>query len=207
MTVQMLVMNTAEAARAVGNVKQMTINIPKTTIIYRSSYFTANTSGATSGNVQCSPSGFVDGLKANTLANATPIVLTGLPVFHTYQYTQYNSSTELATGFRVQLYAGNTVCVNSGATVHPPNTSLQRVIVIAPQGSDAGGNTWGGYTEWDVADATVTKQNGTSVSFANTIIYAWQFPGGSTSNTGRPWRFDPVLNSADIGDITIIYQY
>jgi hypothetical protein len=203
----MLVMNMAEGARAVGNSKQQTTAIPKTAVSYTTSYFTANTSGATSANVQCSPSNFFGSLKANTLANTPAILLTGLPIFHTHQYTQFNSGTAIATGFRVQLYAGNTVCANSGATVYPPNTSLQRVIVIADQGSDAGGNTWGGYTEWDVGDATVTKQNLTGSGFANTVIYAWNFPGGSTSNTGRPWRFDPTAGSADIGNITIIYQH
>lgn len=205
MTVQMIVMNTAEGARAVGNSRFVTTNIPKTTVVEQVQFFTANVSGATSANVQCAPSEFVGGLRANTLANVTPILLVGRPRFHTYQYTRLLSGAINSTGFVVTLYAGNTACTNAGATVYPPNTSLQRVITIADAGSDAGGNTWGGYREWDVADALVTLNNGTSSGFANTVTYAWSFPGGTTSNTERPWQF--TTSATDIANVTIIYQH
>ena len=204
MTVQMIVMNTAEGARAVGNSKSIITFIPKTTISYTAMFFTANVSGATSANVQCSPSGFVGGLKANTLANTPAIIFTGLPVFHTFHYSQFSSGGIISTAFVVRLYAGNTACSNAGATVYPPNTSLQRVITIADEGSDAGGNTWGGYREWDVADALVSNDNRTSTGFANTTTYTWGF-GGTTSNTGRPWQF--TTSATDVANVTIIYQH
>lgn len=205
MTVQMMVMNMAEGARAVGNSKAITTAIPKTSISYTALYFTANVSGATSANVQCSPSGFVGGLKANTLANTPAILVTGLPVFHTYHYTQFLSGAIQSTAFVVKLYAGNTACANAGATVYPPNTTLQRVITIADAGSDAGGNTWGGYREWDVADATISLSNGTAAGYANSVVYTWSLPGGTTSNTGRPWQF--TTSATDIANVTIIYQH
>jgi hypothetical protein len=204
MTVQMMVMNTAEGARAVGNAIPIFLSIPKTGTSSWYQYFTANVSGAVSSNIQCSPSQMAGGIKANTLANTPPLTLTGVgPMLHIY--TNFTSTSGVGGNtFHVKLYAGNTVAGNSGATIFPPNTSLQRVITIADAGSDAGGNTWGGYMEWDVADAGISLQSGTSSGFANAVTYAWDLPGGKTSNTTRPWAY---TTSANVGNITILYQY
>jgi hypothetical protein len=199
MTVQMMVMNNAEGARAVGNVVTAFVSIPKTGTSWWYQYFTANVSGAVSSNIQCAPSGMVGGLRANTLANNPAPIVTGIgPMVHLYTAAAFTSGAGSNT-FVVKLYAGNTIVQNSGATVYPPNTSLQRVITIADSGT-VGSDTYGGYIEWDVADASINQLTGTSSGYANATVYTW----GLSGNTGRPWAYN---TSTPVGNITIIYQY
>lgn len=204
MSIMMLVAPYAEGMRATGNAKILVQTVPKTSISYVHSYFTANTSGATSGNVQCWPTNFGSTtLAANTLANTPPVsLIAGQLTYHNYMSDQLSSGVVIGRNFVVNLYAGNTAVSNTGATVFPPNNAVQRVITIAPEGNDAGGNTWGGYREWDVADATVTFNNNQGISGANTVRYQWAL----SSNSNRPWQFTGSAG-ADVGSVVFIYQF
>lgn len=99
---------------------------------------------------------------------------------------------------------------SSTANTQPPLDSLSKVITIAPAGSDAGGNTYGGYREWFTADADVFRPNagGTIINSdnvsrttANGLVYVWKL---GTSNTNLPWQFN---NSSNTTDIEIIFCY
>jgi hypothetical protein len=197
MTVQMIVMNTAEAMRATGNVMISTATIKSTSWVW--SYFTANVSGAVSANLQSSPQGFGAGVKANTLANTPAVIVTASgPAYHLY--TSFVTSSGIGSNtFVVKMYSGNTAPASGQANAYVPNTTLQRVVTIADAGI-VGSDTYGGYREWDVADATITLSNGQPSGFGNTVVYTWTITG----NTDRPWRY---ASTGQVYPVEVIYQY
>ena len=75
------------------------------------------------------------------------------------------------------------------------NTALQRIIITSPAGS-FNGNTWGGYTEWDTATATITNPS------ANQVIYTWSGLG----NTNLPFQFN-TQSGLNIAGTQVIYVY
>lgn len=193
---------------------QNSTTVPKApTQLRKWSVFVVNTSLSPapniqiSGNTQLFPHGIT--IAANVYTNrgnqitaggATYANAAGVGMCSVNEVLGNTANANIASSFIVHLEPSTT------ANTQPPFTSLTKVITIAPAGSDAGGNTYGGYKEWFVADATTQRPiqelytPNVSMSTANGLVYRWTLTG----NTNLPWQFNTTTNTTGV---EIIFCY
>lgn len=178
------------------------------------SYITCNTSNRliSVGNVELSPAATASTKtainigtllqRAGTDAEFTPFETTANTAGGVYMYSQ-QAGTGAAESI-VNSVIAFVVSMRNTDNTRPSNTTLSRVLTIAPAGS-SGSNVWGGYREWNTRDATINVWTS-----SNTITYVWDI----TSNSPLPWQFRPELlpnvNSGEIsntGAAEVIFCY
>lgn len=163
-------------------------------------------------NVQIYPAGIT--VAANLNSND---VLNASRVFSPLAATQNGGGGIFVRGNLVEILGGGivdpvslnradafvvTLSPSSTANTQPPVDSLTKVITYSTPGS-SGSNTWGGYLEWDVRQASAVNVAG------NAVTYIWTISG----NTGVPWRFPGAPNGRSTatanttGGVEVIFCY